>query len=37
MAQVTVNDKEQQASIVNGLFDVDITLIDGNNIIKVTE
>jgi formylglycine-generating enzyme len=36
MAQVTVNDKEQQANIANGSFDVIITLIDGNNIIKVS-
>ena len=36
MAQVTVNGKEQQANIVNGSFDANITLIDGNNIIKVS-
>jgi sulfatase modifying factor 1 len=36
MAQVTVNGEEQQANIVNGSFDANITLIDGNNIIKVS-
>jgi len=36
MAQVTVNGKEQQVNIVNGSFDANITLIDGNNIIKVS-
>jgi formylglycine-generating enzyme required for sulfatase activity len=36
MAKVTVNGKEQQTDIVNGSFDVIITLIDGNNIIKVS-
>jgi sulfatase modifying factor 1 len=37
MAKVTVNGKEQKANIVvNGSFDVIITLIDGNNIIKVS-
>jgi len=36
VAQITVNGKEQQANIVNGSFDANITLIDGNNIIKVS-
>jgi sulfatase modifying factor 1 len=36
MVQVAVNGKEQQANIVNGLFDADITLIDGNNIVKIS-
>jgi len=37
MAKVTVNGKEQKANIVvNGSFDIIITLIDGNNIIKVS-
>ena len=36
MAKVTVNGKEQKANIVNGSFDANITLIDGNNIIKVS-